>query len=206
MPVKPVKPVKPLNPHARLRCARRPVVPLTLVAACTLWGCAPTLDWREVRPPASQLLLLFPCKPSAQQRQVQLAGQPVQLTLHACSAGGQTWGLAVADVADPARVAPALAALSAAAAVNIGVAPPAAAPSTAPAAAPAAAPFAVRGATPNSGSQRFLLQGKLPDGKPVTLHTAVFTHGTQVFQASVFGEPSVADTADTFFDALRVQP
>ena len=202
MPVTPLKSVKLLKPLSRLRCVRLLVVPLTLVAACALQGCAPTLDWREVRPPASQLLLLFPCKPSAQQRQVQLAGQPVQLTLHACSAGGQTWGLAMADVADPARVAPALAALSAAAAVNIGVAPPAAAPS----AAPAAVPFAVRGATPNSGSQRILLQGKLPDGKPVTLHTAVFTHGTQVFQASVLGEPLVAETADTFFDALRVQP
>ena len=179
----------PLHPLHRARALH-----LTLVAACAFVGCAPTLDWRELRPPGSPLLLLFPCKPSALQRAVPLAGHSVTLTLHACAAGGQTWGLAMADVADPARVVSALAALNASAAANIG-----AAPST-------AATFVVRGATPNPGSQRLLLQGKLPDGKQVTLHTAVFTHGTQVFQASVLGEQVSAATADTFFDALRVQP
>ena len=56
------------------------------------------------------------------------------------------------------------------------------------------------------GSQRLLLQGKLPDGTRVTLHAAVFSHGTQVFQASVLGGQVSAEAADMFFDALRVQP
>lgn len=180
---------------------RTHVFRLALGAACAGVGCTPTLDWREVRPPGSQLLLLFPCKPSAQQRQVPLAGQPVLLTLHACSAGGQTWGLAVADVADPARVAPTLAALSAAATANIGAAPP----KIAPFADPSASSIAVRGATPNPGSQRLLLHGKLPDGTGVTLHAAVFAHGTQVFQASVLGKQFAAETADVYFDSLRIQ-
>lgn len=166
----------------------------TLATACTLTGCTPTLDWREVRPAGSQLLALFPCKPSLQQRTVSLTGQPVVMSLHACAAGGQTWGLAVADVAEPARVAPALAALSAAAAANVG------------AGSSTAATLTVRGATPGPGSQRLLLQGKLPDGTRVTLHTAVFSHGTQVYQASVLGEQVSAGAADTFFEALRVQP
>ena len=189
----------PLNPphRAPLFPLTTPAI-LTLVAACALAGCTPTLDWREVRPPGSQLLLLFPCKPGVQQRQVPLAGQPVLLTLHACAAGGQTWGLAMADVADPARVASALAGFSAVAATNIGAAPPGAVP--------APVPFAVRGATPNPGSQRLLLKGKLPDGTQVTLHAAVFSHGTQVFQASVLGEQVSAEAANAYFDALRVQP
>ena len=189
----------PLNPphRAPLFPLTTPAI-LTLVAACALAGCTPTLDWREVRPPGSQLLLLFPCKPGVQQRQVPLAGQPVLLTLHACAAGGQTWGLAMADVADPARVAPSLAGFSAVAATNISAA------LSGPA--PAAVPFAVRGATPNPGSQRLLLKGKLPDGTQVTLHAAVFSHGTQVFQASVLGEHVSAEAANAYFDALRVQP
>ena len=195
------------SPHHALAFPR---TPLTWVAACALVGCTPTLDWREVRPPGSQLLSLFPCKPSAQQRQVPLAGKPVLLTLHACVAGGQTWGLAMADVVDPARVAPALVAFSVSAAANIGAAPPGVAPFAAslvtPIAVPGAVPFAVRGATPHPDSQRLFLQGKLPDGTRVTMHAALFSHGTQVFRASVLGAQVSAEAADTFFDALRVQP
>ena len=167
---------------------------VSLAAAGVLSGCAPALDWREVRPADSQLLLLFPCKPNAQERRVALAGQAVRMTLHACSAGGQTWGLAVADVADPSRVTPAMAEFGASAAANIGAAP--ARPAT----------FQVRGATPNAGSQRLRLQGKLPDGTPVKMELAVFTHGTRVFQATVLGEALDTEAVDTFFDALRVQP
>ena len=165
-----------------------------LAAAGLLAGCTPALDWREVRPAGSQLLLLFPCKPSAQERRVALAGQAVRMTLHACAAGGQTWGLAVADVADPTRVTPALAELGASSAANIGAAP----------ARPA--PFQVRDATPNAGSQRLRLQGNLPDGTQVKMQVAVFTHGTRVFQATVLGEALDTEAVDTFFDALRVQP
>lgn len=167
---------------------------LFLLACVPLVGCSPTLDWREVRPPESQLVLLFPCKPSAQGRPVPLAGQPVRLTLHACSAGGQTWGLVFADVADPARIAPALADFVASATSNIA------------GAATRAAPFRVRGATPNPGSQRLLLQGKLPDGRTVSMQVAVFTHGTRVFQATVLGEQLSTEAVDTFFDGLHIQP
>ena len=174
-------------------CRRRTFL-VPLAAAGVLAGCSLALDWREVRPPDSQLLSLFPCKPSAQERRVVLAGQAVRMALHACAAGGQTWGLAVADVADPTRVMPALAEFSSSSAANIGAAP----------ARPA--PFQVRGATPNAGSQRLRLQGKLPDGTQVKMQVAVFTHGTRVFQASVLGEALDTEAVDTFFDALRVQP
>lgn len=172
---------------------REPALLLFLTCA-GLAACSPTLDWREVRPPDSQLLLLFPCKPSAQERRVPLAGPPVRLMLLACSAGGQTWGLAVADVSDPARIAPALAELVATATANIGGAPS------------RAAPFAVPGATPNRGSQRLRIQGTLPDGKAVGMQVAVFTHGTRVFQATVLGEGGATEAADGFFDGLRIPP
>src|SRR5205814_7745674 len=94
------------------------VLPLaTLLAAC-----APALDWRDVRPEGSGLLLAMPCRSRPQVRTVTLVGRPVPMTLQACSAADLTWGIAFADVGDPARVAPALDAMHAAAAQNLGAA------------------------------------------------------------------------------------
>lgn len=164
-----------------------------VLALSVMTGCTPTHDWREVRPADSPVQLLMPCKPSVQERRVALAGQPARLALHACAAGGQTWALAIADVADPARVGPAMAELIASAAANIG------------AAATRSTPLQVPGATPNPGSQRLRLQGKLPDGQAVQMHLAVFTHGTRVFQATALGEQVPDEAVETFFNAIRVR-
>ncbi|MDP1900251.1 MAG: hypothetical protein Q8K96_07340 [Rubrivivax sp.] len=159
-----------------------------------LAACAPTLDWREVRPAHSGAALLFPCRPNAQERAVALAGESVRLALHACSAGGQTWGLAFADLADPARVGAVLAALRAAAATNLD----------APAGPPQ--PLPVPGATPNAQSARVRLNGHSPDGKPVQMQLAVFAHGARVFQATVVGPRVPEDAAQVFFSSIRFSP
>lgn len=159
-----------------------------------LAGCAPALDWRDVRPQASALRLQFPCKPAVQKRDLTLAGARVKLALYACAAGDRTWGLALADIGDPARVDAALAELSAAAAANLG------------AAAGQALPLQVSGATPHSASTRQGLQGRLPDGKPVQMQLAVFAHGTTVYQATVLGAHVPEDSADIFFTSLRLAP
>ncbi len=164
----------------------------SLTAGVLLVACTPALDWRDIRPEASALQLQLPCRPTAQRRDVPMAGVRVNLALHACAAGGLTWGLGVADVGDPARVGVALAELSGAAQVNLG-----AAPGTAMA-------LRVPGATPNSASGRWRLQGRLPDGKPVQMQLAVFAQGTQVFQATVLGEQVSNEAADTFFGSLRL--
>ena len=167
--------------------------PAFLLAAATQLACTPALDWREVRPPGSGMVALFPCKPSAMTRGVSLAGQTVSLSLHACSAGGQTWGLAHADVVDPARVGAALRELRASAARNLG------------AAAGRPLPLAVVGATPHPASGREQIDGRAPDGKALAGQVAVFARGTLVFQATVLGATLPADAADTFFGALRAQ-
>lgn len=159
-----------------------------------LAACAPTLDWREVRPEGSGLQLMLPCRPDVQARPVRLAGQSVPLTLSACSAGGVTWALAMADVVDPGRVGPALDELRLAAAANIGAVP--GAPQS----------LIVSGATPNPGSARVALNGRLPDGQAVQTQFAVFTRGTWVFQATAVGEHLPADGVDVFFGALRFAP
>jgi len=159
-------------------------------AACAL-GCAPALDWRDVRPADSGVQLQFPCKPTAQQRTLPLAGAPVQLVLQACAAGEQTWGLAHADMADPARVAVALDELRASAVANLTATPMRSAPAQ-----PA-------GATPQPGNQRLRLQGRLPDGRPVQMELIVFAHGTRVFQASVLGARLPDEAVDTFIASIR---
>lgn len=147
-----------------------------------------------MRPEGAGIQLQFPCKPNGQSRDLSLAGQRVKLALHACAAGGLTWGLAVADVTDPALVGPALVELASSAAANLG------------AVARETLPLRVSGATPNEAAGRQRLSGKLPDGKAVQMQLAVFTHGTRVYQASVLGERMADDAAQTFFDTLRFSP
>lgn len=176
-------------PGRRLWLYARVIAAVALMTA--LLGCSPALDWREQRPAGSQVQLLFPCKPSEQVRRVTLAGAPVRLSLWACSADGQTWALAHADLADPARVSAALAELRASALANLG------------AESAAAEPLQVPGATPNPGSQRLRLAGKLPDGSAVQEQVAVFTRGTVVYQATALG-PALSDAAaETFITSLR---
>jgi hypothetical protein len=163
------------------------------VLAAALTGCTPVLDWREWRPEGSGLQLLLPCKPVPQVREVVLAGQPVRLALHACSAGGQTWGLAFADVGDPRRIASALQALVSGPADNLGAGPVQAVPTP-----------GVPGATPNPGTQRVLLRGTRPDGRQVQAEVLVFTRGTVVYQATVLGQQLPADAVSTFFESMRL--
>ncbi len=137
----------------------------------------------------------MPCKPTPQVRSVRLAGQAVRLSLHACSAGGQTWALAYADVRDPAQVGPALAELRDSAAANLGGVQP-----------QERSPLAVPGATPQPASLRWGLAGRLPDGQPVLEEVAVFARGTVVFQATVLGVQLPAEGVATFFESLRALP
>jgi hypothetical protein len=162
------------------------------LAAGGLLACSPALDWREVRPPDSQLQLLFPCKPVTQARKVTLAGQTVRLSMHACSAGGQTWALAHADLGDPRHIGAALTELMSSAAANVGTV--------------AGAPQSLRvtGATPHADSARVRFAGELPDGTAVTEEVAVFTYGTRVYQATALGAVLPQEAAQTFIASLRV--
>lgn len=161
------------------------------LGAVALTACSPALDWRQVRPPDSQVQLLFPCKPMTQVRRVTLAGQELRLSLHACSAGGQTWALAHADLGDPSRLGPAQAELLVSAAANLGAQPT------------AGQALQVAGATPHAGSQRMRVAGQLPDGSPVTEEVAVFAYGTRVYQATALGTVLSAEAVQTFIGSLR---
>ena len=173
---------------APTRFPRSHIVALTLLFA----ACTPALNWRDVRPEDSGLLMQFPCRPDQQTRTLPLAGAPVQLSLLACAASKLTWGLAHTDVGDAARVETALAALAAAAAANLGATPA------------VAQSQAIAGAS--SPGRRLKLQGRLPDGAAVQMQLILFTRGTHVFQATVLGEQVPDEAAQTYFESLRLAP
>lgn len=160
-------------------------------------GCAPEMNWREVRVDGAPVSLTFPCKPVRQQRSLVLAGVHVTMVLHVCDAAGASWALAHADVADPAAVGPALRELVGAAHDNIGAPRPAAGGTGSP----------MAGATPHAEAGRHDLRGTAPDGRKVRAGLLVFARGTVVVQATAIGPEGAWSAAiDTFIGSVRVVP
>lgn len=172
------------------RMLRRLLLCATLLSA-TLPACTPALDWREVRVEGTQASALFPCKPKSQSRQAAIGGVPTRMTLLSCEADGHTFALAHTDLGDPARVGPALVEMAAALPANVQAVPM------------RAEPLAVPGMTPSVQARRLWIEGRMPDGSPVTEQAALFAHGTRVYQAAVLGARPGAP-AQTFFDSLRL--
>jgi hypothetical protein len=166
------------------------VVLLSTVLA--LGACSPAMDWRQVRPDGLGIEASFPCRPASHARSVELAGQAVTMTMYACSAQMITFGLASADLADVRRVDGALAELAASASRNIGAVDA------------EGLPIVVPGMTPQARAMRFRLGGRLPDGRAIVEHAAVFAHGSRVFQATILGSADAA-TVDTFFSGLKIR-
>ena len=175
-------------------------VVMLLASITGIEACTPGLDWRETRPaPATLgalrgLTLLMPCKPSVQQRTLSLAETPVQMTMCSCTAAGQTWGLAFADVGDPGKLGPALQQLAAAAAANVNATEPQPLALTVP------------GATPHPSSQRVPWQGALPGGQATWMQIAVFARGTWVIQATVLTPQAPGEAAQIFMESIRFGP
>jgi hypothetical protein len=159
-----------------------------VLAGLVLAGCSPTLDWRQVRPEGWGLVASWPCRPTLQVRPVALAGPAVELGLLSCSAGGHRFAIASADVADPARVGPALQALGAAAQGVIE----------------SERAASVSGMTPQPAARWWRVQGQLPDGAPVREQVLLFAQGMRVFQATLVGPVADDTLARTFFDAIEL--
>ncbi|MBA2722120.1 MAG: hypothetical protein H0W48_05405 [Methylibium sp.] len=168
---------------------RLSLVPLGLAAFVT--GCSPTLDWRQVRPEGGAVTLLLPCKPERRTRAVVLADVSATVEVLACSAGGTTWGMTSADLGEPARVGPALAALRAARTTNLEGRETEA----------RAVRLAKLAAEP--APLRLRVEGRKPDGQPIVEHSLLFAHGSRVFQAVVLGGAPSARALETFFDGIE---
>ncbi len=161
--------------------------------AATLAACAPTLDWREARPEGSAAVLLFPCRPQQQRRDVTLAGRLVAMRMNGCNAGGANFALATVDARDPGQVTAELAALRTQLLANIG-------------SSAEAQPLVLAGATPNPESVRLRAVGNRPDGSRVVADAAFFVKGLTLYQATVLGSGDApgGEAVDTFFGAIRL--
>jgi hypothetical protein len=174
--------------RARRRRIFRCIGLLLGIAACT-----PTWDWRSVALPGTQLVTELPCRPSRFQRDVKVAGVTLKLFMLSCEAGGVTYGVATADVVDPARVDAVLTGLrdSAAAAIRSSGS--------------RAGALNLHGVTPFNGNYSAHLHGQRPDGEAVDESIRVFARGTRVFQASAVGSTLPEAALKPFEDGLHFE-
>lgn len=154
-----------------------------------LMACAPSLNWREVRPPQGQgLVLMFPCKPEHHERRLTLPGLnggPVTMHLLSCEADGRTWALSYLDASTPERWLQAPHALSDALWANLSVGRPASGDARRD-----LGPAAVPGMTPHPAARIWQMTGQRPVSattfEAAQVQTWLFTKGLSVFQASVW--------------------
>lgn len=159
-----------------------------------LMACSPALEWRTVPLPELALEVSLPCKPERAQRNVELAGQTVEITMQSCEAGGNTFAVACAALAQPSSAGAALAhwraaVLAAAQAKNAKD-----------------KPFQPDGALGLPQSARTQATGVLPSGGAMHLEAAWFARVDQstvtVCHAMVYGSELPRASADVFFEAL----
>ena len=182
------------SPNIRLR-PKRVKSAFALLGCIALVACSPALNWREARPPGSDLLLTFPCKPQHLSRQVTLGGRAVTMQMTGCVAAGMTFALASADVGHARQLAPALATLRASVLANVQ--------GHADALQPSAVAHAVTGLRDAVAMD---VSGKVAADRPVREHVVLFAHGTRVYQATALavGKGWQPDAAATFAASIRL--
>ena len=166
-----------------------------LAVLLVLGACSPTFNWRAWSVEGTALQAMMPCKPESATRPVPMLGTPVELHMHSCETGGLRFALAWADVGQPAQVPVALAAWRLASLQTLRVTV------TSPDDAALNWPVAVAGVPQAQGVQA---QGTDPQGQAVSSRTVYFAHGTQVFQAAVYGARLNGEAIETFFGGLKL--
>jgi len=166
---------------------------MAMALPVALAACSPALDWREAPIERLGLVAMFPCRPVAQSRQIELAGAAVKMEMQACEANGATFAISIVDMKDPAAVGPALSALRDATLGKLASPTVTAAPTG----------WSLTGATPQPAAGRWQLNSQRQDGSPLSLDTAVFARGTWVVQATVIGAAPDARASTPFFEGLH---
>lgn len=169
-------------------------LPHCLAGACLLLAaCNPAFNWREVRPDNTALSLLLPCKPDKATRSVPLGGQPTELHMLGCDAGGATFAVAAATVPDTSQQAALLAGWRAATLVNLKAA-----------GAGEARALKVPGASAQPPPVLVLAEGRRVNGSAVQSQAAYFAHGGQIFQAVIYADKISPEVSETFFSSFKL--
>lgn len=166
-----------------------------LMGAGALSGCAPALNWREIRGHQTGVVASFPCKPDLHVRQVKLEGldgAPLPMALRVCEAGEHTFAMTEVDVQDPARVPVVMKNLLIAYAGNVGTQPRLGARQE----------WTVKGMTPQPDGGRWRFEGAMPSGKAVQAETGLASRGTVIVQVNVSGPTVMPEVAKQFFEGF----
>ena len=166
--------------------------------ALALAACSPVFNWREVPLGGDGVIALLPCKPDRAARSLTLGGDPVELEMVGCEAGGATFALARTQVADVAQAQARMAAWRAATRAQWDGASIEEQAADLPRALPQPAPVALR-ARGGAPGQHGTAQGRM----------LWFAHTSRngrfaVYQATVLGEPSSAEASSTFFEGIHL--
>lgn len=196
----------------RFHWARRRVrYSALIVIGILLFGCSPTLNWREVRfesADGSTLIALLPCKPDSATRQQNLGGESVDLSMMGCEAGGATYTLARIHLANPVLATQVLAAWQAATLANVRAPQPVPQPQGA---LPAPA-ISIRGASVWPPATQMTVQGQSRHVQ-VAWFARQSPTGVVLYQAALYAplpgpEPesmsALHAAASTFFESLHL--
>jgi hypothetical protein len=173
---------------------RIPAAAALAITSVLAAACAPTYDWREVRPADTALRAMLPCKPERAARSVAMAGAQVELRVLACEADGATFAISQAELGDAGRSAQALAQWEQVARLHLR------------ASVAAQRPFVPAGALDLPQSQLFTLEGERPGGGKVQARAAFFARGSQVFQVAVYSQRLRPEWEQPLFQDLRFGP
>lgn len=169
-------------------------------AALLMVGCSPALNWRTVALPEAGLTVTLPCKPDQTHRTVELAGDPVEMSMAGCDADGATFAVSHVALPDPAKTGVAMAHWRKAVLAHLG-----------PDAAVSAVnvPYAPPGTLPLAQSVRTVATGQRADGTPVTLQAVWFARASgselKLYHAVFYSAKPRPEVADSFFSGLSLQ-
>ena len=161
------------------------------VVLTVLTACSPTFNWRDVRPDGTRLALLMPCKPDKAQRVVPLTGQPTEINLLSCDAGGATFAVSVVDVKETSKVAAPLAQWQSATLANIKAVPGQEAALKLPGLA--------------SSAVMVRATGQRANGRTISSQAVYFAQDSRIFQAVMYADNISPDVGDTFFSGLKFE-
>lgn len=172
---------------------RRLALALPVCIVGVLSACAPTFNWRELPIGSTALTALFPCKPQTVTRTVPIANEARDLAMRSCDAGGVTFAVAHAVLADPAQAPLVLAAWRASTLAGVR-SDPGSVSSEPPKGLPALPQLQVLRAGRAGG-----------DAQAVSLLGVWFAKGGDVFAVFMMAPEIPADAAESFFAGLRLR-
>lgn len=158
-----------------------------------LTGCAPELNWREVRGDDAHFSALMPAKPATHARTINLDGLNVEMRMTGAAVDDLSFVVASVRIADASQRSAALAAMQQAMLRNIG------------ATRHTDKAVTLKGGTP---ATEVIAEGRAASsGKPLLMHARFAITGDRVYQAIALGpqDQLSPEAAETFLGSLSVQ-